>query len=177
MLQTRQQNIQYGDDTYPRDLSLILPNQRMHTKFGILPVCVIARARGKCLSICLPTSSFMLLPLYVFSWSSQVYKNVSSLKYDLFIVFWICPYFLKYSTQKKAFQLALEIKRKEIYWISSQSHMLYLASPKFSWREVCLHDNSTANSSWELENTMVKKTFHQSGQRINPQIEWASQSK
>ena len=85
--------------------------------------------------------------------------------------------FQNITPQKKAFQLALEIKRKEIYWISSQSHMLYLASPKFSWREVCLHDNSTANSSWELENTMVKKTFHQSGQRINPQIEWASQSK
>ena len=42
------------------------------------------------------------------------------------------PLFSKIFHPKKAVQLALEIKRKEIYWISSQSHMLYLASPKFS---------------------------------------------
>ena len=43
---SRKQNIQYGDDTYPRDLSLILPNQRMHTKFGILPVLSRAHAEN-----------------------------------------------------------------------------------------------------------------------------------
>lgn len=132
MLQTRQQNIQYGDDTYPRDLSLILPNQRMHTKFGILPVCVIARARGKCLSICLPTSSFMLLQLYVFSWSSQVYKNVSSLKYDLFIVFWICPYFPKYYTPKKSFPTRLGNKtERNLLNILSITHALLSESKIF----------------------------------------------
>lgn len=118
-----------------RDLSLISPNQRMHTKFGILPVCVRARTRKMSARTNNLSSDVFFHVTFIVCFQlikSHIQKRqFSQIRFIHRLL--NLPLFSKiFHRKKKAFQLALEIKRKEIYWISSKSHMPYLASPKFS---------------------------------------------